>query len=65
MSLFLKSLLINCIVFAIIGVTMMIFDSTYAAYVWLFKIWIWITTLIIGYFVIVQIQNSKKTRRDE
>jgi general stress protein CsbA len=65
MSLFLKSLLINCIIFALIGVTMLLFESTYVAYVWLFKIWIWVTTLIIGYFVIVQIQNAKKNRKDE
>jgi general stress protein CsbA len=65
MNLFLQSLLINIIIFVVIGVTMLLFDSTYTAYVWLFKIWIWITTLIIGYFVIVQIQNSKKNRRDE
>lgn len=55
-----KTFLINLVIFAIIALTMALFGTTKDAFILLFKIWIWISALIVGYFVILQIQNSKK-----
>lgn len=55
-----KTFLINLVLFGIIALTMALFGTTKDAFILLFKIWIWISALIVGYFVILQIQNSKK-----
>jgi hypothetical protein len=55
-----KTFLINLVIFAIIALTMALFGTTKDAFILLFKIWIWISALIVGYFVILQIQNAKK-----
>jgi hypothetical protein len=55
-----KTFLINLVIFAIIALTMALFGTTKDAFILLFKIWIWISALIVGYFVILQIQNPKK-----
>ena len=55
----LKTFLINFIIFLITALTMFLFDTSKDAFVLLFKIWIWISAIIIGYFVILQIQNGK------
>jgi uncharacterized membrane protein len=55
----LKTFLINLIIFLITALTMFLFGTSKEAFVLLFKIWIWISAIIIGYFVILQIQNGK------
>jgi hypothetical protein len=59
MNTMLKTFLINLILFLITALTMFLFGTTKDAFVLLFKIWIWISAIIIGYFVILQIQNGK------
>jgi hypothetical protein len=55
----LKTFLINLILFLLTALTMFLFGTTKDAFVLLFKIWIWISAIITGYFVILQIQNGK------
>lgn len=59
MNNFIKSFLINLIIFLVIVLSMVLFGSNKESYILLFKIWIWFTAIIIGYFVILQIQNGK------
>ena len=60
-----KTFLINLVVFAVIALTMVLFGTTKDALTLIFKIWIWISVLILGYFVILQIQNGKKSDKKD
>lgn len=64
MSNMIKSFIINLVVFALIALTMYLLEVKYNSFITLFKVWVWITALILGYFVIVQVNNGKKLKEE-
>jgi len=64
MSNMIKSFIINLVVFALIALTMYLLEVKYNSFITLFKVCVWITALILGYFVIVQVNNGKKLKEE-
>jgi len=64
MSNMIKSFIINLVVFALIALTMYLLEVKYNSFITLFKVWAGITALILGYFVIVQVNNGKKLKEE-
>lgn len=64
MSNMFKTFVINLVVFALVALTMYLMNAQYNSYIFLFKIWVWCSALILGYFIIVQVNNGKKLKAE-